>query len=79
MTDAFLSIGQGDGWSGDIRLTEESTDWSTVPGDRKHAPFQRNFGDYITLAAEGNAFVAAWTDGRTGRPRILTRTITVSP
>ena len=54
-------------------MTTVSTAWTDVPGDREHAPIQRNFGDYITLAADGPRGVASWTDGRTGEPRIMVR------
>jgi hypothetical protein len=72
LMDAYLSIGSAGSFE-DHRLTTVSTSWPDVPGDREHAPIQRNFGDYITLAANGNGGLAAWTDGRTGDPRIMTR------
>ncbi|MDH3457058.1 MAG: glycoside hydrolase [Gemmatimonadota bacterium] len=76
--DVYLSIGSG-GRFEDHRLTTVSTSWLDVPGDREHAPVQRNFGDYITLAADGQRGLAAWTDGRTGVPRIMTRRFSLRP
>jgi hypothetical protein len=73
LTDVFLSIQDPNGGFADFRVTTRPTDWQQVAGDRALAPVQRNFGDYIFLAAEGDRLVAAWTDGRTGRPRIMTR------
>jgi hypothetical protein len=58
-------------------LSSVPTAWEAVPGDAKWAPIQRNFGDYVTLASDGRRLVAAWTDGRTGRPRIETRVVDV--
>ncbi len=72
LMDAYLSVGVP-GSLTDYRLTTVSTSWPDVPGDREHAPVQRNFGDYITLASDGLSGVAAWTDGRTGEPRIMVR------
>jgi hypothetical protein len=70
--DVYLSVGR-QGTFTDHRLTTVSTAWTDVPGDREHAPIQRNFGDYITLAASGQHGLASWTDGRTGKPQIMTR------
>jgi hypothetical protein len=70
--DVYLSVGSA-GSFGDHRLTTVSTSWPDVPGDREHAAVQRNFGDYITLAANDLRGVAAWADGRTGEPQIMTR------
>lgn len=72
LMDAYLSMGMPGSFS-DHRVSTRSTAWPDVPGDREHAPVQRNFGDYITLAADGRRGVAAWTDGRTGVSRIMTR------
>lgn len=76
-TDVYLSIRVDRDSFADHRVTLGSTDWDRVPGDREFAPIQRNFGDYIFLAADGSRFIAAWTDGRSGKPRIVTRTGTV--
>jgi hypothetical protein len=73
LTDVFLSIRGRDDAFTDRRVTTRATDWEQVPGDRAAAPIQRNFGDYIFLATQGERFVAAWTDGRTGRPRVMIR------
>jgi hypothetical protein len=72
LMDVYLSVGSA-GSFGDHRLTTVSTSWPDVPGDREHAAVQRNFGDYITLAANDLRGVAAWADGRTGEPQIMTR------
>lgn len=60
------------GWR-ETRLTSVPTDWNAMPPDAEHAPVQRNAGDYITLAADGDRLFATWTDGRTGEPRIWGR------
>jgi hypothetical protein len=78
LMDAYLSFGTPGAFT-DSRLSTVSTSWPDVPGDREHAPIQRNFGDYITLAAEGRRGIAAWTDGRTGAPRITTRAFELGP
>jgi len=74
-TDVFLSVRTAAGVYEDIQLNTVSTDWLKVPGDMDHAPIQRNFGDYISLASDGRGLVAAWTDGRSGLPRIYTRVV----
>jgi hypothetical protein len=74
--DVYLSIGLPGAFA-DHRLTTVSTSWPDVAGDPEHAPVQRNFGDYITLASDGLRGVAAWTDGRTGEPRIMVRKLDV--
>jgi hypothetical protein len=75
LTDVYLSIlGKGTKFE-DIKLNSVSTDWTKTPGDKQYAPIQRNFGDYITLASDGNSLAAAWTDGRQGVPRIYARVI----
>ncbi len=72
LMDAYLSVGMPGAFT-HHRLTTVSTSWPEVPGDREHAPVHRNFGDYITVASEGRRGIAAWTDGRTGAPRIMVR------
>jgi len=54
-------------------LSTVGSDWTKTAPDADAAPIQRNFGDYISLASEGDKFVAAWTDGRSGLPRIRVR------
>ncbi len=78
MTDVFLSLGIEGGSFADRKLNSVSTDWLKTPGDKEHAPIQRNFGDYISLAAHGRRAVAVWTDGRSGAPRIWSRVIELS-
>jgi len=63
----------------DRRLSTEGSDWATTRGDMEYAPFQRIYGDYITLASDGRSLVAAWTDGRLGVPRIHSRVLTEEP
>jgi hypothetical protein len=63
------------GGSRDVRITEAATSWTKVAGDPKHAVVQRNMGDYISIAGQGNRWAAAWTDGRTGRSAIMVRTV----
>jgi hypothetical protein len=77
LTDVYVSVAVGGGDFQNIKLNTISSDWAKVPGDRQFAPIQRNFGDYITLASHGHVFVATWTDGRDGVPRIYARTIEV--
>jgi hypothetical protein len=72
LMDAYLSVGMPGAFA-DYRLSTVSTSWPDVPGDREYAPVHRNFGDYITVASERRRGVAAWTDGRTGAPRIMVR------
>jgi len=78
-TDVYLSWRSPAGDWTDIRLTSVSTRWDLTPGDREHAMVQRNFGDYITLASDGDRFLASWTDGRDGVPRIYTRRGRIEP
>lgn len=77
LTDVYFSVLVGGGSFQHIKMNTISSDWAKVPGDKQFAPIQRNFGDYITLASHGNVFVATWTDGRDGLPRIYARTIEV--
>jgi hypothetical protein len=79
MTDVFLSVQERGGGFSDFRVTERSTDWDAVAGDRQAAPIQRNFGDYISLATDGDRLAAAWTDGRSGHPRIMSRIGRLTP
>lgn len=74
--DAYLSIGTSRAFV-DYRLSTVSTSWPDLPGDREHAPVQRNVGDYISLTSEGRRGIAAWTDGRTGAPRIMARSFEI--
>jgi hypothetical protein len=77
LTDVYLSIvGEGTKFE-DFKLNTVSADWTKTPGDKQYAPIQRNFGDYISLASDGDVLAAAWTDGRSGVPRICVRTIEV--
>lgn len=78
LMDTYVSLG-GAGAFTAHRLSTRSTSWPDVPGDREHAPVQRNFGDYISLAADGPRAIATWTDGRTGAPRIMARSFEVEP
>jgi hypothetical protein len=75
ITDVFLSVLSEAGRVERVQLNTASSDWATTKGDGKYAPIQRIYGDYITLASDGNALVAAWTDGRRGEPRIYARVI----
>ncbi|GEM_PF-2097401 len=75
LTDVYLSILDEGAKFQDLKLNTVSTDWTKTPGDKQYAPIQRNFGDYISLATDGNSLVAAWTDGRQGMPRIYARVI----
>ena len=75
MTDVYLSILTEQEHFETMKLNTESSDWAATKGDMKYAPIQRVFGDYITLATDGNSLVAAWTDGRQGVPRIYARVI----
>lgn len=74
LTDVLLTIRNADGLK-HIKLNSVSSDWAKVPGDKEHAPVQRNFGDYISVAASGNRLAAVWTDGRDGVPRIYCRVV----
>lgn len=74
ITDIYLSVLNDEKWS-DFKINTESTDWQFVPGDEKYAPIQRNFGDYITLASDGDKLIAVWTDGRKGNTQIYSRII----
>ncbi|MCI0486243.1 MAG: glycoside hydrolase [Blastocatellia bacterium] len=77
ITDVYLSIlSEGEHFES-LKLNTVSSDWATTKGDKKYAPIQRIFGDYITLASDGNILVAAWTDGREGAPRIYARVIEI--
>jgi len=75
LTDVYLSIFDGGVEFQDLKLNTVSTDWTKTTGDKQYAPIQRNFGDYISLASDGDVLAAAWTDGRGGVPRIYVRTI----
>jgi hypothetical protein len=75
MTDVYLSILTEGKHFETMKLNTQSSDWATTKADMKYAPIQRVFGDYITLATDGNSLVAAWTDGRQGVPRIYSRVI----
>ena len=77
LTDVFLSVLVGELYFRDAKINTVSTDWTEAPGDRKYAPIQRNFGDYITLASHDHLLVATWTDARSAPSRIYTRTIQV--
>jgi len=75
VTDVYLSlISEGERLEV-TKLNTASSDWAATQGDEKYAPIQRIYGDYITLASDGKNLVAAWTDGRTGVPRIYARVI----
>ena len=74
-TDVYLSILNEGKHFETLKLNTESSDWALTKGDMKYAPIQRVFGDYITLATDGNSLVAAWTDGRHEVPRIYARVI----
>ena len=77
LTDAYLSVLIEGLRFQDFKINTISTDWTKAPGDKKYAPIQRNFGDYITLASHDNLLVATWTDARSGATRIYARTIQV--
>ncbi|MEK6405688.1 MAG: sialidase family protein [Acidobacteriota bacterium] len=77
LTDVYVSVLSEGKHFESFKLNTVSSDWATTKGDMKHAPIQRIFGDYITLAAHGNRLVATWTDGRSGLPRIYARVIDV--
>ena len=53
--------------------------YDLVAGDvreqRAVASMRFSFGDYISLASDDDFLAAAWTDGRSGVPRIFVRTI----
>jgi len=76
-TDVYLSILTEESKFQDIKINTISTDWNIVPGDKKYAPIQRNFGDYITIASINQYIIATWTDGRNGKPRIFSRIIEI--
>jgi hypothetical protein len=78
VTGVCLSLPLKDGKHQILTLTSAPTDWSKVQGDKDYAPVQRNFGDYISLTATRKYLVAAWTDGRSGVPRIVTRVVDLS-
>lgn len=72
-TDVRLSSRARQEWR-DTPVTTVSSDWTAMPpGETFEPPFQKNAGDYISLAADGGRFVAVWTDGRRGEPRIWAR------
>jgi hypothetical protein len=77
LTDVYLSLFKEGTKFEDIKLNTISTDWEKTLGDKEYAPVQRNFGDYITLTSNGKLMVAAWTDGRSGVPRVYVRTIEI--
>lgn len=77
ITDVVLSIREGN-LGQELKLNSVSSDWTLVPGDKEHAPVQRNFGDYISIAASGRRIAVVWTDGRDGLPRIYCRMIEYS-
>jgi len=77
LTDVYLSVLVEELYFRDAKINTVSTDWTKAPGDKKYAPIQRNFGDYITLASHDHLFVATWTDARSGASRIYARTIQV--
>lgn len=71
--DLYLSSWNDGAWQ-DTPITTVPSDWTRMPpAETYEPPFQKNAGDYITLAAHGNRFVAVWTDGRDGPPRIWAR------
>jgi len=74
-TDTYLSVTTANGAWEDVRLSERSTNWLEAPGDPEHAMIQRNLGDYITLANDGNTLLAAWADAREGPSRIYCRIV----
>ena len=74
-TDVYLSLVSKGRQSETLKLNTASSDWAATKGDMKYAPIQRIYGDYITLAGDGNSLVGAWTDGREGVPRIYARVI----
>lgn len=78
ITEVCLSLPVKAGKRRVLTLTSAPTDWSKVQGDKEYAPVQRNFGDYISLAATEKYLVAAWTDGLSGVPRIVTRVVDLS-
>ena len=77
LTDVYLSVLVEELYFRDAKINTVNTDWTKAPGDRKYAPIQRNFGDYITLASHHHLLVATWTDARSGPSRIYARTIQV--
>ncbi len=77
VTDVFLTVAEG-ALLKHVKLNTVSSDWTHVPGDKEHAPVQRNFGDYISVASSGRRIAAVWTDGRDGKPRIYCRVLDLS-
>lgn len=77
-TDVYLSVLIEEKWN-DLKINEATSDWKNVQGDKKYAPVQRNFGDYITLASDMHKVIAVWTDGRNGRNEIYLRIIELLP
>jgi hypothetical protein len=71
-TDVWLTWCRGER-DVEVCVSGAPSDWSRAKGDREHAMFQRNFGDYITLATDGARWLAAWTDARDGSSRIRAR------
>jgi len=78
-TNAYMtSVGENATFT--TKITTVATDWLKVQGDKQHAPIQRTFGDYISLASDTNGdLMAAWTDGRSGQARIMTKRIKSMP
>jgi len=75
MTDVYLSILTEGRHFETLKLNAESSDWAATKGDMKYSTIQSSFGDYITLAANGNSLVAVRTDGRQGVARIYAMVI----
>jgi hypothetical protein len=76
LTDLYLNIKTPDEVL-ELKLNSASSNWALTQGDKDYAPFQRNYGDYISLTAHGSHLYAVWTDGREGLPRIHGRLITL--
>ena len=76
-TDVYLSLSKEAGFWEDYRVTTIPTDWSTISTDKKYAPIQRNFGDYIFISSDKNQAAIVWTDGRNGRSEIYLRIVSI--
>jgi hypothetical protein len=77
LTNVYVTVQAPDGDPVDAKVTTVASDWKKTPGDKQHAPVQRNFGDYITICADGNRVFVVWTDGRSGATRIMGRSLEV--
>jgi len=76
LTDIYLSFWKDEKLF-EVKINSVSSNWSETKGDSAHAPMQRVYGDYISIASHENRLFAVWTDGRSGVPRIYGRQIEI--